>query len=276
VALVLLSAAVSAALAAFAFVRSTSTPPPRAALVDQLSLTAPNPEFIDGATGLLEQAGYSVDYYPGEQVSIELFRDLPTRGYDFVLLRVHSARREEPSGKTDEAVLFTAELIDLDYYGVVGVPPVAATAIAEAKAEGIHSTGLSLADDRLSPEELARVSPVFYDPGSGELPFFGLRPSFIEHDLVGTFDHGATLVLMGCDGLRSSELGDAFLARGAGTFVSWDRPVSATHTDAATLQLLERLLVDGKSIDEAVGATMDGVGPDPVSGSRLSYLSAPD
>jgi hypothetical protein len=267
---------VVAAAAVYVVVRSNETPPPRAAIVDQLSLTAPNPEFISEAFGLLEQAGYTVDYYPGEEATVRLFRDLPARGYDFVLLRVHSARREEADGKTDEAVLFTAELIDLDYYGVVGVPSVAATAIAEAKAEGGQGSGLSLPEERLSQEELAHVSPVFYDPGSGELPFFGLRPAFIEYDLVGTFDAGATLVLMGCDGLRSSELGDAFLARGATTFVSWDRPVSSTHTDAATGKLLERLLIDKAPIDQAVSDTMEDVGPDPVSGSRLSFLSASD
>src|SRR3990170_2190047 len=40
---------------------------PRAVIVDQLGLTFPNPGFVQRATGLLEQAGYQVDYVPGEQ-----------------------------------------------------------------------------------------------------------------------------------------------------------------------------------------------------------------
>ncbi len=267
-------AAIVVAAAALAATHTINDPPSRAAIVDQLSLTVPNPSFVTEATGLLEETGYTVDYYPGEEVSVELFRSLPSLGYDFVLLRVHSARREEPTGKTDEAVLFTAEMIDLDVYDVVGVPPVAATAIAEAKLQGAQGPAAYLTLAQLSPGELAHVSPVYYDPGSGELPFFGLRPSFIEHDTRGTFDSEATLVLMGCDGLRSSDLGQAFLSRGAGTFVSWDRAVSAPHTDAATLRLLELLLVEGRPIAEAVDATMNEVGADPASGSRLSYLTS--
>ena len=254
-------------------VGSVRTPPKHAVIVDQLSLTQPNPAFAREATALLEGAGYVVDYYPGRDASVELYRNLPALGSDFVLLRVHSARREEPTGVTDEAVLFTAELIDLDTYAVSGVPPAAATAIALAKGRAAPIPAATRAAARLAPEELRHVSPVYYDPGSGELPFFGLRPLFVEQDLRGSFADGSTVVLMGCDGLRSSELAEAFLARGAGTFISWDSPVSTTHTDAATLRLLELLLVDERPLAEAIDSTMDEVGTDPVSGARLSSVT---
>jgi hypothetical protein len=63
----------------------------RAAIVDHLSLTEPNPAFADRATGVLEEAGYAVDYYPGEQVTVDFYRELPSRGYEMLILRVHSA-----------------------------------------------------------------------------------------------------------------------------------------------------------------------------------------
>jgi hypothetical protein len=63
---------------------------PRAAIVDHLSLTAPNPPFIENATNTLKQAGYIVDYYPGEQVTVGFYRNLPTHGYGIIILRVHS------------------------------------------------------------------------------------------------------------------------------------------------------------------------------------------
>ena len=43
----------------------------KAAIVDQLSLTFPNQTFIETATNTLKQAGYTVDYYPGEKVTVE-------------------------------------------------------------------------------------------------------------------------------------------------------------------------------------------------------------
>lgn len=65
--------------------------PPKAAIVDQLSLRQPNPAFVQSATATLEQAGYSVDYYPGDQVTVDFYRNLPTHGYELVVVRGHSA-----------------------------------------------------------------------------------------------------------------------------------------------------------------------------------------
>src|SRR3972149_8656122 len=59
-----------------------------AAIVDQLSLTQPNPEFVSSARGILAEAGYGVDYFPGEQGTVDLYRTLPERHYDLIILRV--------------------------------------------------------------------------------------------------------------------------------------------------------------------------------------------
>ena len=91
---------------------------------------------------------------------------------------------------------------------------------------------------------------------------------FIQSRMNGEFQ-GTTVVLMGCDGLRSDRTAQAFLNRGAKTFISWDRPVSATHTDKATQRLLQLLLVDELPAAEAVARTMQDVGPDPTFQSEL-------
>src|SRR3972149_2554893 len=49
----------------------------RAVSVDQLSATPPTPAFAETVTPLLEADGYAVDYYSGDQVTVELYRDLP-------------------------------------------------------------------------------------------------------------------------------------------------------------------------------------------------------
>lgn len=62
--------------------------------LDHLSLTFPNQTFIDQITEILEQAGYTVDYYPGEEVTVEFYGNLPTHGYRLTILRVHSSATE--------------------------------------------------------------------------------------------------------------------------------------------------------------------------------------
>jgi hypothetical protein len=93
--------------------------PMRAAIVDQLSLTAANPQFIQETTDLLKSDGYEVDYYKGEEVTVDLYRTLPERDYDLVLLRVHStaivSRGEEDvtcqpfTGQSDSRDLYYEE-----------------------------------------------------------------------------------------------------------------------------------------------------------------------
>ncbi|KKK77319.1 hypothetical protein LCGC14_2854800, partial [marine sediment metagenome] len=188
-------------------------PVPSAAIVDQTSTYDANPEFVAAATDTLEAAGYVVDYYPGEQVTVDLYRELPAHGYDLILLRVHSARvREDEHGKPiDEVVLFTSE-------------PYTRGKHLQEQATG----GLALA--------------LYHEGGD---PLFGIRAGFVTSSMRGDFN-GATVIMMGCNGLTSvNATAMAFLGRGAESFTSWDDLISWGHSDAATLRLLELMLVKG-------------------------------
>jgi hypothetical protein len=209
-----------------------------AVIVDQLSLTQPNPEFAQTATSLLEGAGYAVDYYSGREVTVDLFRELPQHGYDFVVLRAHSAVATLDDQQTDWVAIFTGELYDGTRYP----EDQAANRVGRARAEG---------DD----EEV-----------------FAITPDFVRGSMAGRFE-GATVVLMGCDGLVSPVTAEAFLDAGAGAFVSWTKQVSPGHTDAATERLLDKLLAQGQPIDAAVAATAAEVGADPYFGAELRLLT---
>src|SRR3990170_2508335 len=83
--------------------------PPRAAIVDQLAFNIQNPDFVTQATGLLEQAGYQVDYYPSDRITVDFYRRLPSKGYDFILFRAHADRLQataKDGTKFDDVVLF--------------------------------------------------------------------------------------------------------------------------------------------------------------------------
>jgi len=214
--------------------------PPSAVIVDQLSLTQSNPQFARTATQMLEKSGYTVDYFSGDEVTVDFYRGLASRGYDLLVMRTHSARlRQEWQGKTvDEVILFTNEP-----YSEI---------------------------EHFEEQEEGRLSIARYTKDGDRL--FGIAPGFIERSMPGTFD-GAMVILMGCEGLGSEATADAFVAKGADSIISWNGLVSAPHTDKATENLLRLLVEDEASPAEAVASTMSDVGPDPTYGSELRLLS---
>jgi hypothetical protein len=118
--------------------------------------------------------------------------------------------------------------------------------------------------------ELA-IGQVFGVPVS----YFGVTPAFIAERMQGNFD-GATVIVMGCDGLAFEENGAAFIERGAGVVFGWRGLVTSGHTDMATQALLHSLVDDGLSPKDAVARTMADVGPDPIYDSRLLYYPGSD
>ena len=96
--------------------------PPTAAIVDQLSINVPNPDFVASATASLTEAGYLVDYYSGEEVTVDLYRQLPKLDYDIIVMRAHAGLSQEVDQETGEVTgteyvgLFTGEVYSKDKY----------------------------------------------------------------------------------------------------------------------------------------------------------------
>lgn len=207
----------------------------KAAIVDQLSLTAPNPKVVRTVSDILESNGYEVDYYKGEDVSVDLYRTLPQRGYSFILLRVHSTalitRGEED---VTSVSLFTGQPYTQDLY---------------------YTEQLQ---GRVGFAQYAEDGP----------KFFGVTSEFVRESMKGEFNN-ATVLMMGCQGFINDRGAEAFAEKGARTFIGWDGLVSAAHTDEATEVLVRKLVAEGADGDEAVSMTMAEVGPDPDFGSQL-------
>ena len=62
----------------------------KALVMDQLSLNYPDPSFTTNITSALEAAGYSVDYSGPSATAVDSFRQLPSHGYDLIIIRAHS------------------------------------------------------------------------------------------------------------------------------------------------------------------------------------------
>ncbi len=204
---------------------SGQAPQPKAAIIDHLSLTFPSAAFVQTSTAILRDAGYAVDYYEGKKVTVEMFRELPTYGYNLIILRAHSAFVEKERTLT----IFTAEPYSKHKY----VYDQLRHRIARGRLE----------------------NPAKDDPGC-----LAITDKFVRFSMKGSFD-GALVINMGCTGIRGGA--SAFLEKGARAYVGWDGKVSASHTDRAVVQLLKRLLVKRQTIGDAVAQTMKEVGQEP-------------
>lgn len=212
----------------------------KAAMVDHLSLTFPNQTFIQTATSTLKKAGYTVDYYPGEKVNVEFYRNLPTHGYKIIILRVHSSAAALEGKEYVEAPvsLFTSELYS-----------------------GTNHVYEQLTDQLAIASCTPMPEPPYY---------FAITPKFVTSSTNGKFQN-TLIIMMGCEGLNNTKMAEAFIEKGAKAYISWKGSVSASHTDQAAIHLLQHYLTEKQTIKQAVENTMKEVGTDPAYKSLLTY-----
>ena len=208
----------------------------RAAIIDQLYNLQPNEAFIEQTTRYLEDYGFEVDLYQGDAVTVDLYRELPTYGYKLILFRVHSGLLGVDPKVTNRTWLFTAE-------------PYSKTK---------HLT-----------EQL--TDQVTYAKPYDDTPWiFAISAKFIAESMKGQLSNTA-IIMMGCDCLHFEDLAQAFIQKGASTYIAWDVSVLLDYVDDATITLVEKLCSEELTIGAAVAQTMDEKGPDPDYGAVLNY-----
>jgi hypothetical protein len=208
----------------------------RAVIVDQLSSVQENETFVTNITEELEDYGFEVDLYQGDEITVDFYRQLPARGYKLIIFRAHSGLLAEDEEVIVKTVLFTNE----DYSQTKYV------------AEQLN--------DRLL---MARVD-------EGHPMVFGIPPEFIRESMNGKFDD-AVVIMMGCSGIFLRDLAEAFVDKGASVYVAWNGSVELYYVDDATPYLMRELCSGNLTIEEAVASTMDVIGPDPEHGAGLKW-----
>jgi len=211
----------------------------RAAIVDHLNSTSPNQTFVDEATDMMKQAGYTVDYFPSDKVTVDCYRNLAELGYKLIILRVHAGHSPE----RQTISFFTSETYSLSEH------------ITDQLAGYLH-------DDFY-----------VYPPPNGEPGYFSITPAFVKNAMNGRFND-TTVIMMGCYGLEYPGMAEAFIEKGAKVYISWNGSVAADHTDQATINLLKHLVVENQPVGQAVENTMKEVGEDPEYKSLLTYYSS--
>lgn len=210
-----------------------------AAIIDQIALTEPNPDFTEQALSYLIASGFNVDIYEGEDVTVEFFRTLPKQGYDLILFRTHSTNDFVDEVIPDDPVyLYTGQRHNRYSY-----------------------TYLQLTRQIMAGR-------VLYEEDAPQL--FIVGPQFVRESMEGQFDN-TLLVIGGCNSLSTTDMADAFLERGASAVIGWDGLVEMSHNDQALLHLLRELTIEGLSIEQAVTRTRAKVGSDPDFKSIAQY-----
>jgi hypothetical protein len=193
-----------------------------------------NPSFTDHLVQFLEQHDVTYNVHKDAEVTVELYRNLPTFEYKLIILRVHAGILKF---QEEETALFTSEEYNTyDYW-------------AEQFLEQVGSgfMGETLED-----------------------PVFTINPRFVTERMEGDFGN-ATIVLSSCWGLHNNILAEAFIEKGASTFIGWDERVELEHTDRAVLALLDGLISEELTVEEAVDKVMEEVGVDRLWRCTLKY-----
>ena len=206
----------------------------KAAIIDGLSEEFPNPDFIADATGILTSGGYEVDYYNSSKVTVEMYKTLPERGYDLIILRIHTAPMD---GNNPGAAFFTTE----------------------------DQQGLYFTEQFLGWVRRARTLT------RGDR-YYAVTPVFFVEGMKGSFND-TVILTMSCYGAIDDTLASIFIGRGAKAYIGWDEKVTANHMDEVTHILLEEYVTKENSLQDAVANVMEEYGEDPFYNSRLILFS---
>ena len=214
-----------------------TAPPKRAVILDGLSAEYPNQTFIKSAEKILRQAGFTVDVYGLENVTLSLLRKLPSEDYGLVIFRVHGGRIRQPIG------LFIGGGLFIERCG------------PESHREEVESGYLLLGRPFLSNETYC-VAP----------------PHYITDKLHGRFK-GAIIIAMSCFTGDDEAMARAFFERGARAYIGFRGKISPAYADAFTINLLQKLYAENIPLKEVFNQARSELGPDPhYEGIPILYL----
>ncbi len=205
---------------------------PRAAIIDQLHNDKPNLNYQNNVTEYLTTAGYDVDLYTTEEITVDFYKKLPSMNYKFIVFRTHSLG----VGTVEEsASLFTGELYSKDRY---------------LNEQFSGNVGMGV------PYLPGEVDEIGGFEALRDETYFVVGSRLVDNLMVGTFPQ-SIIVLGGCETLEGTILAESLLARGASEIVGWNGLVTAAKNDKDTMALLKETLVNGVEIENAIPLVME-------------------
>ena len=223
---------------------------PKAAIIDQLYTLQSNQAFIQQMTQELEDYGFEVDLYQGDDVTVNLYRRLPSYRYKLVIFRAHFA---------------------VHGYEMIALQP--HSGLLSGEGEIIERTCL-FTNERYSQtkhvaEQLGDQLAITRIDENHPL-VFGIGDEFVTQSMEGEFDN-TVIIMAGCACLYLDDLARAFIDKGASTYLGWDANVDLSYVDDATISLIQNLCTERCTVEKAVAKTMAEKGPDPYWKAVLQY-----
>jgi len=220
----------------------------KAVIIDQLARDIPNPRYQNQTMSYLLDAGYDVDLYTTEDITIDFYKELPSMDYEFILFRTHSLAIY---GKNPSEWIFSGEL----YSNKVHI---------EESLSGQLSPGV--------PFIVTEDQTVTYSQALSERHFM-IGSKFIDESMVGQFP-GSVIILGGCETMPHELLAEALVKRGASSVIGWNELVNSSKNDRVMTSLLEEILVNGLEIDQAIELVMEDIRKDKKSSLKLKHFSS--
>ena len=208
----------------------------KAAIIDQLYVLQPNQDFIQQTTQELEDYGFEVDLYQGDEITVDLYRQLPGLGYKVIIFRAHAGLLGMEGEIIERTCLFTNEP---------------------------YSERKHVAEQLSDQLAMARIDE--HHPW-----VFAIGDEFVTQSMEGQFDN-TVVIMMGCSCLYVDDLAQAFIEKGASTYLGWDVAVDLSYVDDAEISLVQNLCGENRTVKKAVAKTMTEKGPDPRHGAELKY-----
>jgi len=237
-------------------ITSTSSPDkqPRqlAAIIDQLHDSIPNKSFQQKAQQYLENAGYDVDVYTTEDITVDFYKKLPSMNYKFIYIRTHSF---EVAGDDDKTYLFTGEKYDINKY-------------IQEQLSGQVSKGMPI-----SVQEIMKLQES--NELSIDMLYFVVGTKFVDELMVGKFPQ-TVIVIGGCESTKTDDLARSLISRGASEVVGWDRSINSLENDRVMLALLEEVLINKTGFYDAIPSVMQEFGSGLQYSSMLKHFQPDD
>lgn len=194
----------------------------KAIIIDQLGKEPEflNTTFVNSATDVLKSSGFNVTYY-NQTIDVNFYRNLAKSDYGIIILRAHTAKRENN--------------LTIDIF----------------TSERFIQSAVRYQDELNN--QLVTVGEFLFKEGEY---YYAITSKFIEN-LEGRFPK-SIVIAMGCWSLKpglDDMLPKSFIDKGASAYIGWTDEVLAEDTDAETVRLLNLLLVQNRTISDAVSGT---------------------
>ena len=180
----------------------------------------------------LQRAGFIVDYYKDNNVTIDLLKRLDNEEYGVIYINTHGFVDSEGT-----VLIFTGEN---------------------------HTLG----KEELYWKDIEEDRIRWFESQGNVMGYYYVTPSFFTLYGNDTGYHNALVFVDACHSANNTSMAEAFLDLGAGCYAGWTALVGVEYGVAMDGKFFKQICIDGETVEESIGK----IKPDPKSKSRMTYF----